>query len=53
MCQINISVQAKRAAMHVIILLSTLDIFFHQITTFLKVRVAFFWASDPLIDRYY
>ena len=33
MCQINISVQAKRAAMHVIILLSTLDIFFRQITT--------------------
>ena len=28
--------------------------FFHQITTFIKVRETFvFWTPDPLIDRFY
>ena len=28
--------------------------FFRQITTFIKIRMAFyFWASDPLIDKFY
>ena len=31
----------------------TLDILFRQITTFIKVRVAFrFWSADPLIERF-
>ena len=30
-----------------------LDIYFFQITTFIKVCVAFvFWASDPIVDRF-
>ena len=33
---------------------SRLDTLFCQITTFIKVHVAFFfWASDPLINRFY
>ena len=37
----------------IVSIIPILDIIFRQITTFIKVLVAFFLAADPLIDRSY
>ena len=33
--------------------MSTLDVFFCQIKSFIRFCLAFFWALDPFIDKFY